>query len=246
MSQWESYLRAGLEAHSRSDFDEAEGLLQSALEEAEVFGFADPRLSTTLAYYATNALAKGDTDHAQMIMENTLDALAELEQKSENIDLNRATFLNNLGLIYKGQGDFGKAEESYQKALIILERYKERGDPVIAAAKSNIAVLFMLQENYRAAELLLLDALEDESSNPESLQLPTSLNQLAAAYMGQEKFDDAEKLFKRCIDHWDQHGWPKHKVANSIIENYSDLLHSQGRNDELESFQKQREAQAGD
>lgn len=238
-NQWESYLRSGLRAHSQGQFDEAEGLLQAAIEEAEVFGFTDPRLSTTLTYYGANALAMGDVEHAQMIMENTLAALSEVEAKSEHIEMNRATCLNNLGLIYKKQNLLSKAEESYQKSLIILERFKERGDPIIATTKSNIAVLYMLQENYGAAELLLLDALQDEmSAHKGKHQIPTSLNQLAAAYMGQEKYNEAEGLFKHCIDSWEAHGWPGHKVAQSIVENYSDLLKVQERTEDLELLEK--------
>jgi tetratricopeptide (TPR) repeat protein len=237
-NKWAAYLKAGLQAHAQGDFEEAEGLLQAALEEAEPLGFGDDKLSTTLAYYGANALAKGDMEHAQMIMEESLEALSEVENKSENIELNRATFLNNLGLIYKGQKYFGKAEESYQRALIILERFKDRGDPIISTTKSNIAVLFMLQENYGAAELLLLDALQDEvQGNQGKHHVPTSLNQLAAAYMGQEKFDKAETLFKHCLDSWEAHGWPEHKVAGSIVENYCDLLRSQGRDEEFAQLQ---------
>lgn len=238
-SQWEAYLRSGLEAHSQGQYEEAEGLLQAAIEEAEVFGFADPRLSTTLTYYGANALAKGDVEHAQMIMENTLEALKDVASKTEHLEMNRATCLNNLGLIYKKQNYYSKAEESYQKSLMILERFKDRGDPIIATTKSNISVIYMLQENYAAAELLLLDALQDEmSAHKGKHQVPTSLNQLAAAYMGQEKYNEAEGLFKHCIDSWEAHGWPGHKVAQSIIENYTDLLKVQERSDDLAELEK--------
>jgi len=115
--------------------------------------------------------------------------------------------------------------------LPLLERFKDPSDPAIAATRSNIAVIYMQQGNYAAAELLLLESLGQETHHADrpDERIPTSLNQLVRAYLGQGKVDEAEKLLRGCVAIWEQHGWPRSSVTAGILDSYVELLEGSGR-----------------
>lgn len=229
--EWARLTRAGLDAHRRRQFDEAAGLLEDALLEAEAFELSDPRISTTAIYFATNELVRGNLEAAEEFFRKTLLLIDEVPGPNRDAELNRATCYNNLGLAAKRRGDLEAAEGHYASALKILERWTEPSDPTLAATRSNIAVLYMLKDDFKAAELLLKEALADETHHGRPLHqsLPTSLHQLAAAYLAQEKFAEAEALLLQCFALWDDKGWSSDPVTLSLLEQHRDLLLATGR-----------------
>jgi Tetratricopeptide repeat len=65
-----------------------------------------------------------------------------------------ATSLNNLALLYYGQGQYAKAEPLYQRSLAIAEKALGPEHPEVATSLNNLAALYRAQGQYAKAEPL--------------------------------------------------------------------------------------------
>jgi tetratricopeptide (TPR) repeat protein len=63
-----------------------------------------------------------------------------------------ALTLNNLGIVYERQGDYGEAEGLHQRALATREKALGRDHPDVAQTLSNLANVYNAQGRYGEAE----------------------------------------------------------------------------------------------
>ncbi len=79
-----------------------------------------------------------------------------------------ANSLNLLAMIYKGEGDHGRAEQLYRRALAILEK-DGADDTDVATVLNNLASLYLSQRDLGRAESLARRGLEIRESAMGSL-----------------------------------------------------------------------------
>lgn len=237
---WRRLRDQGLKAHRAGHHEEAARLLGDALLRLEERGFEDPELVTVLIMYGTNEVARGHLEEARQVLEECLELL-QASPAGADRDLNRATCMNNLGFLARKRGELREALDLYDGGLQLLRLHKPADDPAIAATRSNMAVVYMSQERYDEAELILLEALDDENhvDRPAALGLPATVHQLVTAWIGLGKLDRAEPVLEQCVELWrggdfPAHHSPQRSVALAILEHYVDLLRDSGRGEQAE------------
>jgi len=130
------------------------------------------------------------------------EALRASEQSVGQDQPDVAMHLVNLGLLYKGAGDYSKAEILYKKALTIYEKTLGPNDPRISSPLDNLAGVYKMQGKLVEAEILVKKSLEILENNPNANQrdVATSLNNLGAIYDDQGKYSEAEAFYKRALE----------------------------------------------
>jgi len=122
-------------------------------------------------------------------------------QQEFNLELDLATSLNNLAILYQSQGRYELAEPLFFQSLKLSETLAE-DYPNVATSLNNLAKLYKLQGKYELAETLFLKSLKlrKEKFREEHLDIAISLNNLAELYKSQERYDEAESLFLESLE----------------------------------------------
>lgn len=145
---WDDYIRDGKQADDRGDHSKALKLYTFALEEAEKFGPADPRLATSLNNLAT--LFQSQRDYASAVPLCKL-SLGIFEKTLGPDHPTLAISLHNLAWLYRAERDFTKAEPLFKRSLAICEKALGPNHPDVASSLENYAIL--LRATQRAAEV---------------------------------------------------------------------------------------------
>lgn len=103
-----------------------------------------------------------------------------------------ASCLNSLALLYQSRDNAGAAEPLFRRAVGIVERDSEPGDPEVGKAYFNLGEFYRRQQRFEDADKAFAKwlAIFDTESGPAFL--PT-LNYLALAHFVDRRFDPAEK-----------------------------------------------------
>jgi CHAT domain-containing protein len=122
-----------------------------------------------------------------------------------------ATSITNLGLLHQAEGEYGKAEPLYARALKMTEglyppaRYP-RGHPHLATSINNLGALHEAQGEYGKAEplfaraLMMYEGLYPPARYPRGHpHLATSINNLGALHQAQGEYGKAEPLYARAL-----------------------------------------------
>jgi tetratricopeptide (TPR) repeat protein len=156
----------------------------------------------------------------------------ELQQRhhpKEHPDV--AINLNNLALLYRAQGHYGKAEPLYQQALMIREKALGPEHPDVATSLNNLAELHVSQCQYDKAESLYQRALmiREKAFGLDHPAVAISLNNLAALYHTVSQYGKAEPLYQRALMIREKaFGLDHPDVANSL-NNLAQLSQAQGQ-----------------
>ena len=144
--------------------------------------------------------------------------------------------LNNLALLYYGQGRYAEAEPLYKRALEILEKVLGPDHPDVARGLNNLALLYDSQGRYAEAEPLYRRALgiKEKAFGPDHPDVAASLHNLATLYYYQGRHAEAEPLHKRSLAIWAQALGPDHPSVATGLNNLANLYHVQGHYDEAE------------
>jgi tetratricopeptide (TPR) repeat protein len=112
-----------------------------------------------------------------------------------------ASVLNNLALLYQGQGQPAKAEPLYERALAIREKALGPEDPEVASSLNSLAHFYQDQGQPAKAEPLYERALaiREKALGPEHPEVASSLNSLAHFYQDQGQPAKAEPLYKKAL-----------------------------------------------
>ena len=65
--------------------------------------------------------------------------------------IDTALTLNNIGMVYKGQGNYSEAINYYHHCLEIQEKVKGKGNIDTASTLKNIGIVYKSQGNYSEA-----------------------------------------------------------------------------------------------
>lgn len=137
---------------------------------------------------------------------------------------------NTLGILYKAQQEYAKAERAYLRAVAILEKSSAPRYPDAAAVMRNLARLHFAQGAYaKAASLLarVLD-LQEAALGPMHVEVATSLSELASAHSSMAAFAKAEPYARRAVEIFEKTLGPEHLYVAQGLNNLGWLYESQG------------------
>ncbi len=129
--QWNKLNAAGIEAHQRGDYAEAEKQWSAALKEAEGFGPQSPRLATSLSNLAALYNAQGRYGEAEPLLKRVL-AIDEKALRPDHPNL--AIDITILAQLYQAQGRYADAEPLYERSSAIWEKALGPDHPEVAKA----------------------------------------------------------------------------------------------------------------
>jgi tetratricopeptide (TPR) repeat protein len=173
-----------------------------------------------------------------------------------------ATNFNNLALLYREIGRYSDAEKLHLKALQVQVKLLGGEDFAVAVSLNNLAGIYHAQGNYNKAEQFHLRALElrlkflDElrqnlelelspSSNLHSqihstgLHIAASLNGLAALYVPQERYDEAEDFYQSALQLLRQFVGEIHPHIATTLNGLAELYRIQKKYSKAEPLHKQ-------
>ncbi|MBI3798436.1 MAG: tetratricopeptide repeat protein, partial [Deltaproteobacteria bacterium] len=109
-----------------------------------------------------------------------------------------ATGLNNLAALYQAQGDYGRAELLYRRALAIDEKGLGPMHPDMATDLNNLATLYKAQGDYMRAEPLYRRALAitEKSLGPTHHYVASTKRNIGGLYLVQGQLAAAYEIFK--------------------------------------------------
>ncbi|MGA9771598.1 MAG: tetratricopeptide repeat protein [Blastocatellia bacterium] len=175
--------------------------------------------SQTLARLYSIVTGGGDPKQAGKNLNSVLDKLNETLE-SYRRDGNRAgegIMLNNVAGIHRVIGEsysrsghyqqaepyYQKAQDYYQQAQTLLENSLGPDHPEVATSLNDLAVIYVEQGKYKAAEWPLtqvLSILEKVVEQPDDLNLAIPVRKLATCYNAQGKYNEAEPLYNRALE----------------------------------------------
>ena len=167
-------------------------------------------------------------------------------------NLDTATSLNNLALLYQSQGRYSEAEPLYKQALAIYKAQLGDNHPSTATSLNNLAELYRKQGRYSEAEPLYQQALaiQKKQLGDNHPNTATSLNNLATLYQSQGRYSEAEPLYKQALAIRKTQLGDNDPLTATSLNNLAGLYESQGRYREAEPLYKQAlaiiKAQLGD
>jgi tetratricopeptide (TPR) repeat protein len=112
-----------------------------------------------------------------------------------------ASVLNNLALLYQGQGQPAKAEPLYERALAIREKALGPEDPEVASSLNSLAHFYQDQGQPAKAEPLYKKALAIRKKvlNSKDPDVAMSLYGLAELYRAQRQYAQAKPLYRQAL-----------------------------------------------
>ena len=237
---WEGQMQAGMDAYQQGNYAEAEKELQAAI--------------TALGEATNGSLPE---DPRLVVMMRTLaDIYFAQNRQPEEF----ASGLVSLAGDYIASGLDGTREKVTQPGMIaqgaalmqlgheILERVLGPEHPDLVESLVFMAEVYSLQEKYTEAEALFkraLDiqkrvlAIEEEASGPEDQKewkVLSSLEDLAGLYVGQQKYAEAEPLYKRALAMAEKRFGPEHFLAAMSMTRLATLYAAQGKHTEAEAL----------
>ena len=162
-----------------------------------------------------------------------------------------AECLNQVGELFRLQGNLSRATVPFQRALAIREAVLGDSHPQVADSLNRLALIYSTQASYARAEPLFRRALaiREAALGDAHPQVASSLNNLALLYFKQERYNRAEPLFLSALAIREALFGPTHpKVADSL-SNLALLYAAQGLYGQAESLDRRalalREAALG-
>lgn len=129
----------------------------------------------------------------------TENLLTALSNKEKQVFVESRSFaLNNIGLIYKQQGDYGNAISNYQKALALSESVDDKKG--IATSYNNIANVYRNQGNYAKAIEYYMLSLKIHEEIGYKTGIAISTNNIGILYEFQGNFDKAIEYYTMSLE----------------------------------------------
>lgn len=193
-------MKAGASASASRNFKAAKIEYAKALGESEKFGINDWRIAKSLLKLGATHVELDEYAEAKPLIERALKIYESAKEVERNhFELSQA--LCQLGNILKQENDFVKAEDCYQRALIIC---KETLDPThlwTADVLADWAAVKVERSQYFEAEQLYKEAFEImDRVTPKDIRYSAHLDSLALCYKLQGKLVEAERAYKQALD----------------------------------------------
>ncbi|RMH09607.1 MAG: tetratricopeptide repeat protein [Nitrospirae bacterium] len=148
-SRWEQSMQLSREAIEQGNYQQAESLLLTALEEAKQWGDRDVRLATTLHQLGELYRLQGKFDKAELFFWR---ALPVWVASVGPYHLKMVESMTQLAQLFQDQQQYDKAEPLLQQALVFCERLFGTSDPRLLPALEKYAALLHVMHRQRDAQ----------------------------------------------------------------------------------------------
>jgi len=177
----------------RGRFEEALSFHRTALDARQQSEPGDMSLQWSMHSLAETLRCKGEFEESKRLH---LKALAQSKNRSGEMSLDYARFLDELGLLFEDMGDSVEAEKHFHRAVEInMERHSGRRHPCTAEANLDLGCYLNRQRRFQEAEVLLQEVLAVfEDFIPKHYNRFVAASALGMALLGQGKFEEAETL----------------------------------------------------
>ncbi len=168
-------------------------------------------------------------------------AIQDLETAAEPDKLTAAQLRNNLAMIYKGLGQFARAETHCVQALNALEAAMGRDHEEVAALYNNLGTLYYSAGFSTEAKKMFADglAIREKLLPAHHSDIAQSLTNLATAKHELGEDDEALQDFARAVGILERNLHEKPSSYQAAAEDYATLLESLGKLDEAEDIRHQ-------
>jgi len=173
-------------------FDQALPLAKRALEiRQRLLPRTDPRVVTSLSYLASVYNAKSNYGLAKETLQQLLQAL---EERADDVGVART--LDRLGLLYLREGDNGKAEETYKRAIALKEKVLGPDKPEVAQSLEGLATAYRARKDFDRGAPIYKRALTiyGQTSGVNSPAFQQASQGFACLAYENEKRDEAKQL----------------------------------------------------
>ena len=134
----------------------------------------------------------GDLDSAFNVLEKWLNLTG-----TENKTIETSVAISNLGILYRTQGEFGRAEDMFKKALAIDEKlFYKKG---IASEYGNLGILYGIKEDYEQAEEMLQKSLIIEEALDNKKGIAKIYCSLAIIQVNRGRLDEGEEMYGKAM-----------------------------------------------
>ena len=224
----------GALARARGRYQQAEGLLEEALELAErLSGPESLQVAGVLNELGMVCKYSGRFDDGR---EHYDRALAILTSRIGPEASDVAAIYHNLGGLEHARGDFAAAEPYARSAVSIRERALGPAHIAVAADKAaHAAILDALGQHDQAAASFqeAIDTFEQELG-PDHHEVAVNLNNLAAALQRRGQLDQAAHLYQRALAAKEHTLGPDHPETALTLNNLAVNYKRQGRHADAE------------
>lgn len=193
---WEQVVAAGDQALAARDYDAAEQRYQTALQQAQGFGPADPRKPQVLMRLARLYRVQGDLAKPEDLYRQALrEAEAVLDAQSPEL----ARYFNEVGRYYHARRKYDLAGEYYRKSFALRVKVFGKEHAEVADSISNLAVLYENQAQNDKAEVYYQYALKirEQAVGPDHVQTIETLEHYARLLQKLHRSEEAGKLLER-------------------------------------------------
>ena len=230
---WEAIRTKAVEAMRNGKWQQAEPLLQSALQEAEKDG-GEP-LFTSLKDLADFYQMQGRPADSERYLRRTVE-LRESVSGPGHDDVARA--LQDLARNLLLQRKAADGEAGLKRALAILEsNHGDRAVELFPATALGFQ-LYQAMGNWTAAELLLLRtvAIREAAAGPDSLDLVADIVNLGDFYVRRTRWPVAEPQFRRALGISETKLGPDHPSLAPLLDKLAAICRELRRPSEAEAF----------
>ncbi|GJM25769.1 MAG: hypothetical protein DHS20C16_21840 [Phycisphaerae bacterium] len=233
----ESFCRLGVLRDHQGRYDEAEILLNNAIEvRRELLIPDDVDLAASLNQLAMVLLDTGNLGRAK---ENINEALAIIEPaKPQNIPL-YFNIRNTLAAYHIKSGTFAEAETLFREGIAQFK--SEPNNPDLPVKRLNLAIALKEQGEFEEAESVFHQALAEASRiyGPDHQLTLSASNGLAAVLEKMGRYEESESLHRQILVVRRRTLGNKHPDLQSSLNNLASVLRAQDRIDEsIEVFRE--------
>ncbi len=217
----QAYLNLGL-------LEEAESLLEEALEVREREGAGDVEVGSSLHYLGNVLWRRGRLDEAEPLLRRALE-LRERAFGPRHPEV--AKTLKGLADLVRHRGLHARAEPLYQRAIALQEEILGPHHVELAATLGDLGALRREQGRFEEAEPLLRRsvAIWEESLGPDHWGLYAFLANLALGYIEQGRFEEAEPIARHMLALTEKALGPDHWATGSSVQQLAGVFIAQGR-----------------
>lgn len=229
--------KAGIYAQKQARYQEAEQIYTLALRIFQDCG-EDIMAAVILNMLGMIYQSQRYYQQAENFYQQAQEILESPSEESEGVSRIMSAIKGNRAEMYRDQGNFRQALNSYGENPPIQQASIEEATLETTTELNNLALFYTSQSKYEEAEVLHLQtlAIRRRLLNNDHPDIANSLNNLAGLYRLIGRYTDAEQNYQRALAIIERHYATDHPEIAMTLNNLGELYRVQGRFDLAEDY----------